>query len=80
MLRELEAAAEAEQSPPWWANAVLEQVEEGNLALTCFEAWRVGRALETYVEDAPDRDRQPTRSLIDQLEAAYEGAPATVRG
>jgi hypothetical protein len=80
MLRELEAAAEAEQSPPWWANAVLEQVEESDLALTCFEAWRVERALEAYVEDAPDRDRQPTRSLIDQLKAAYEGAPATVQG
>jgi hypothetical protein len=80
MLRELEAAAEAEQSPPWWAHAVLEQVEEGDLTLTCFEAWRVKRALEAYVEDAPERDLRPTWSLIDQLDAAYEAPPLTVRG
>ncbi|WP_138798045.1 hypothetical protein [Halostella sp. PRR32] len=80
MLRELEAAAEAEESPPWWAHAVLEQVEANDLALTCFEAWRIKRALETYVKDAPERDLEPTASVIDQLDAAYEAPPATVLG
>lgn len=80
MLRELEAAAEADRTPPWWAHAVLEQVEDDELSLTCFEAWRVTRALEAYLDDAPDRDVESARSVIDRLDAAYEAPPVAVQG
>jgi hypothetical protein len=79
MLRELEAAEESGRSPPWWALGVLKQVEEDALTLTCFEAWRVKRTVQSYVDEAPDRDQSPARSILDRIGAAYRSPPATVR-
>ena len=79
MLRELEAAEESDRSPPWWALAVLEQVEGGALTLTCFEAWRVRHAVQSYVDEAPDRDRSVARSILDRIGEAYRSPPAAVR-
>lgn len=76
MLQELEAAAAAEEPQPWWALAVLEQVEaDGALALTCFEAWRVERSLRSYASDAPARDAEPARDIADRLDDAYGSTP-----
>jgi len=78
MLCELEAAADADESEPWWAIAVLEQVEtDGALALTCFEAWRVTRSLRSYAADAPDRDVDAAEAVAERLSAAYESPPLT---
>jgi hypothetical protein len=79
MLRELEAAEESGRSPPWWALGVLKQVEEDALTLTCFEAWHVKRTVQSYVDEAPDRDQSPARSILDRIGAAYRSPPATVR-
>ena len=79
MLRELEAAEESDRSPPWWALAVLRQVEGDALTLTCFEAWRVKRAVESYADEAPDRDRSPALSILDRIGEAYRSPPTPVR-
>ncbi|WP_135821394.1 DUF7853 family protein [Halostella litorea] len=76
MLRELEAAADDGETEPWWAIAVLEQVEsQGTLSLTCFEAWRVKRSLRTYADDAPARDVDAAEDVAGRLSAAYESPP-----
>lgn len=76
MLQEIEAALTDGESEPWWAIAVLEQVEaDGTPSLTCFEAWRVERALRSYADDAPERDTAVARDLADRLATAYEVPP-----
>ena len=76
MLEELEAAVSEGESEPWWALAVLEQVEsDGGPSLTCFEAWRVKESLRAYAERAPERDVDAAREVADRLAAAYESPP-----
>jgi hypothetical protein len=79
MLEQLDRAREEYDSTPWWAVDVVEKLERGELSFSTFEAWRLRRDLERYLEEGPDRDAEEVESILTVLERSFESPPASLR-
>lgn len=88
MLAEVEARYDDDESPPWWALAVLEKLEDrpvterddGDRSFTCYEAWRVRRALREYAE-SPDTPTEDVTAAIDvarRLDESFVEPPTAI--
>lgn len=86
----IDAAIEDGERPPWWALEVAAKLEStGTISasahqrtdrLTCFEAWRVRRALAEYAADesTPNRDAAAAWAIVDRLDASFESPPKVI--
>ena len=92
MLNEIERRRENDEAPPWWAIDVIEKLEDrpvpdgtgapsGERSFTCYEAWRLRRALAAYADrsETPDRDVTLAVDVIHQLEETFVEPPAALR-
>lgn len=81
MVDRLDEAREEYSTPPWWAVEVVEKLERGELSFSTFEAWRLCRTLERYLEDGdrPERDADDAASLLAAFESRFESPPASLR-
>lgn len=89
MLQQIEAHQENGESPPWWAIDVLETLESdaahaedalNDRSFTCYEAWRVRRALSEYAEspDTPQKDVALAIDVIRRVEETFVEPPAAL--
>jgi hypothetical protein len=79
MLDRLDEAREQYETTPWWAVAVVEKIERGDLSISTFEAWRLRRDLERYLDEAPERDADEAESILAALESSFESPPRSLR-
>ena len=94
MVRAIEAAHDAHEQPPWWAIGVAQKLELAvgdhpsatdwvidSEALSCFEAWRIRRALLTYAggEEVPESDAAVAMAIVTRLDERFEPPPSTIR-
>ncbi|MCL9812470.1 hypothetical protein [Natranaeroarchaeum aerophilus] len=89
VIAEIEASYEARESPPWWVLSVLEKLEDrpvrerdadGGPTFSCYEAWRVRRALCEYAEspETPTADVTAAVGVARRLDAAFVEPPAAI--
>ena len=91
MLQEIEAHRENGESPPWWAIEVIEKLEDRPVVggesttsterpFTCYEAWRIRRALADYAERAetPEDDVTDAVRLVRRLDETFVEPPTAL--
>lgn len=88
MLRAIEARQDEGQAPPWWALDVIEKLEDrpvdGSVSVdrpfTCYEAWRLRRALASYAERAetPEEDVALAVRVAERLDERFVEPPTAL--
>jgi len=91
MLQQVETYQEDGESPPWWATEVVEKLEDRSVVdeeatattdqpFTCYEAWRLRRALTDYAEQptTPESDVTTAVTLAQRLDETFVEPPTAL--
>jgi len=89
MLQQVEAHREDGESPPWWAINAIEKLEDRPVddgtagtdrPFTCYEAWRLRRALSKYAEqpETPEDDVAAAVGLVRRLDETFVEPPTAL--
>ncbi|GAA0673238.1 hypothetical protein ACFQDG_10145 [Natronoarchaeum mannanilyticum] len=89
MLQQVEAHREDGESPPWWAINAIEKLEDRPVEestagtdrpFTCYEAWRLRRALSEYAEqpETPEDDVAAAVGLVRRLDETFVEPPTAL--
>lgn len=92
MLQQVESHREDGESPPWWAMNAIEKLEDrpvyGDTSttgtdrpFTCYEAWRLRRALSEYAEqpETPEDEVATAVTLSRRLDETFVEPPAALQ-